>query len=448
MSGFCQDSRRLCSGDMFVAVRAERDGHDFIRQAAVAGASAALVERYVRETDLPQLKAKDAGEAFLRIARGHRMRFPGKVVGITGSCGKTSTKDALQLLLGRDTCLATEGNFNNLLGVPLTLLRLEPELHKRAVVEAGINQPGEMERLARAIAPDLALVTMVGPSHLEGLGAEEKVASEKARLIRDAESVSTAIFPEDCLRFDAFREILQGEAETLVLKRGNPQEEPPHGIVYFNTSTETNEVGDAASLWLKRRGYPALAFCLPLVSEGMASNCALAVTAALELGISTEEISERLPLLQPSALRGKRLRGRGNLYYLDCYNANPTSMLDTLRFFQRLAGEVPKLYALGGMEELGEDGPRLHRETGAKLHLDSTDRVLLVGEKASWMREGILSAGADEGAVNVTQDIEEARGIVADFEGAVLLKGSRVNALETLVPEWAIDEENADHARC
>ena len=120
VSGFCQDSRRLCSGDMFVAVRAERDGHDFIRQAAVAGASAALVERYVRETDLPQLKAKDAGEAFLRIARGHRMRFPGKVVGITGSCGKTSTKDALQLLLGRDTCLATEGNFNNLL-ISLTI---------------------------------------------------------------------------------------------------------------------------------------------------------------------------------------------------------------------------------------------------------------------------------------------------------------------------------------
>ena len=180
----------------------------------------------------------------------------------------------------------------------------------------------------------------------------------------------------------------------------------------------------------------------------MASNCALAVTAALELGISTEEISERLPLLQPSALRGKRLRGRGNLYYLDCYNANPASMLDTLRFFQRLAGGVPKLYALGGMEELGEDGPRLHRETGTKLYLDSTDRVLLVGDKASWMREGILAAGADEEAVDVTQDIKEARGIVADFEGAVLLKGSRANVLETLVPEWAIDEENADHARC
>ncbi|MFP6886171.1 MAG: hypothetical protein VB997_01365, partial [Opitutales bacterium] len=104
--------------------------------------------------------------------------------------------------------------------------------------------------------------------------------------------------------------------------------------------------------------------------------------------------------------------------------------------------------ALGGMEELGDDGPRLHRETGTKLHLDSTDRVLLVGEKASWMRDGILAAGAGEEAINVVQDIEEARGIVADFEGAVLLKGSRANALEALVPEWAIDEENADHARC
>tara|TARA_B100000959_G_C14601443_1_gene468274 strand:- start:155 stop:526 length:372 start_codon:yes stop_codon:yes gene_type:complete len=123
-------------------------------------------------------------------------------------------------------------------------------------------------------------------------------------------------------------------------------------------------------------------------------------------------------------------------------------MLDTIRFFQRLADEVPKLYVLGGMEELGDGGPGLHRETGANLRLDSADQVLLVGEKASWMREGILTAGTDAEAVNVAQDVEEARGIVAAFEGAVLLKGSRVNALETLVPEWATDEENADHAQC
>ena len=448
VSGFSMDSRKLRSGDLFVALKAARDGHDYLQSAVAGGAKAALVERFVEGVDLPQLRVLDTGEAFLRISRNHRMSFPGKVVGITGSCGKTSTKDALQLLLSEETCLATDGNFNNLIGVPLTLLRLDSDLHERAVIEAGINQPGEMQKLCHAIAPDLALVTMVGPSHLEGLGSEENVAFEKARLIHGSEKVSKAIFPEDCLRFETFRDVARGSTETFVLKRGNLNEEPPSGIVYFDTSTETNKAGNTASLWLRRRGCPALAFPIPELSEGMASNCALAVTAALEMGITTEEVSGRLPLLQPSALRGKRLKGRGNLYYLDCYNANPASMLDTIRFFGGLAGDVPKLYALGGMEELGSDGPLLHRSLGCKLTLSDSDRVLLVGEKASWIKEGILENGHAEYLVQTTNDLDEARRIVADFEGAVLLKGSRSNAMETLVPEWANEEEKPDDSGC
>ena len=448
ISGFSMDTRKLRRGDMFVALKAARDGHDYLQDAAISGAKAALVERFVAGVDLPQLRVPDTGEAFLGISREHRMGFPGKIVGITGSCGKTSTKDALQLLLSQETCFATEGNFNNLIGVPLTLLRLDYDLHDRAVVEAGINQPGEMQKLAHAIAPDLALVTMVGPSHLEGLGSEENVAFEKARLIHDSEKVSKAIFPEDCLRFDSFRDVTRGPTETFVLKRGNPNEDPPEGIVYFDTSTETNKAGNTASLWLRRRGCPALAFPIPELSEGMASNCALAVTAALEMGITTEEVSGRLPLLQPSALRGKRLKGRGNLYYLDCYNANPASMLDTIRFFRRLAGCAPKLYALGGMEELGPDGPLLHRSLGSKLTLSDSDRVLLVGDKAAWIKEGILEKGHDEILVQTTCDLDEARGIVAEFKGAVLLNGSRSNAMETLAPEWANEEEKPDDAGC
>jgi len=246
VSGFSHDSRRMESGGMFVAVRAERDGHDFIRNAARLGASSAMVDHFVAESDLPQLKTTDVGDAFLRIAHMHRSNFEGKIVGVTGSCGKTSTKDALQLLLGADTCLATNGNFNNLLGVPLTLLRLEHSLHRQAVVEAGINQIGEMAKLAKTIAPDITLVTMVASAHLEGLGSETKVAQEKARLIQDSGTVKTAIFPEQCLKFDAFREVQKSETKSLVLKYGDPTEEPPKGFLFFDTKTETNRVGDAA----------------------------------------------------------------------------------------------------------------------------------------------------------------------------------------------------------
>ena len=136
VSGFSMDTRKLRRGDLFVALKAARDGHDYIQDAEANGAKAALVERFVAGVELPQLRVPDTGDAFLRISRNHRMSFPGKVVGITGSCGKTSTKDTLQLLLSQETCLATEGNFNNLIGVPLTLLRLDSDLHERAVVEA------------------------------------------------------------------------------------------------------------------------------------------------------------------------------------------------------------------------------------------------------------------------------------------------------------------------
>jgi len=448
VSGFSHDSRRMETGNMFVAVRAERDGHEFIRDAANSGASSALVDHYVAESDLPQLMAPDVGKAFLRIAYMHRSNFEGKIIGVTGSCGKTSTKDALKLLLGPDTCLATDGNFNNLLGVPLTLLRLEPSVHNQAVVEAGINQIGEMAQLAKAIAPDLTVVTMVASAHLAGLGSEEKVAQEKARLIQDSRTVKTAIFPEQCLKFDAFREVQKSETKSLVLKYGDPTEEPPKGFLFFDTKTETNRVGDAASLRLRRRGYPPLLFPIPSVSEGMASNFALAVAAALELGVSENEIFERLPQYKPSALRGKWLQGRGNFYYVDCYNANPASMLDSIRFFQRQAGDLPKLLTLGGMEELGDEGPRLHQETGSSIKIGPSDKVLLIGEKAQWMKPGILQAGVEENSIKSVADVLEAESLVSEFEGAVLLKGSRTNALETLVPDWATEEGKMEYAGC
>lgn len=446
--GFCQDTRRLRTGDLFVAIRAERDGHDFLRAAADAGATAALVERFLDDCDLPQLRVPNTGDAFLRLGREHRRRFPGQVVGVTGSCGKTSTKEVLRLLLGGENCHATEGNLNNHLGVPLTLLRLDSARHDVAVVEAGINAPGEMERLARTISPDLVVVTMVGPSHLEGLGTVENVAAEKARLFEDAGRPVTVIFPEDCLRFPSFERAARGDFRALVLKRGSADEEPEEGVILFDTSTETNGSGETASLWLRRRGHPALTLPLPSVSEGMASNCALAVSAALELGSAEEELSGCLPLYQPSALRGKCLRGRGSLYYLDCYNANPASMLDSVNYFRRLAGEAPKLYVLGGMEELGEESRKFHREVGAAILPRGGDRLLLVGEKAAWMGEGALEAGAANESVEFSPDTDSARDAVAAFRGAVLLKGSRANALETLAPEWATEEENADEGRC
>ena len=449
ISGFSIDSRAISEGEMFVAIEAERDGHDFLSNAAENGARAALVKKVDLTVPIPQLVVDDTLSAFHRIARGHRNNFKGSVVGITGSCGKTSTKDTLGLLMGKDRTLATEGNLNNHLGVPLTVLRMNDDTHKFAVVEAGINEIGEMSMLARTISPDLVIVTLVGHSHLEGLGNVETVAHEKAMLFEDSDSDPLVLFPEDCLSYEIFSKKRQTGKNHLVLKEGKPPREPRRNEAFYSIWTETNKNGGSWMLGLWRHGSPFLSLPLPAVSAGMARNVALAVLAAFELGVSVQEISERLPQYRPSALRGRRLQGRGRTYFLDCYNANPSSMKDSIEFFSSQCADVPKLFVLGGMEELGEDGPRLHDEVARNISVEQRDRIVLIGEKASWMAEGLLAAGAGDDQVMVFEQADDAISLVEDFAGAVLFKGSRLNQLERLLPTWAVDEtEMGDDVEC
>jgi hypothetical protein len=182
-----------------------RDGHAFLGEARAKGASAALVARADPAEPLPQLVVADPLLALQAAAREHRRRFRGPVIGISGSAGKTSTKNLLaELLGGEPRVLATRGNLNNHLGVPLTLLRLDPQDHAYAVVEAGISGPGDMPPLAAMIEPDIGVITLVGPAHLEALGSLAGVAREKAELPRAARM---AVFPASCLEYTAFRDL-------------------------------------------------------------------------------------------------------------------------------------------------------------------------------------------------------------------------------------------------
>ena len=202
VEGFCFDSRNIKHGDLFIALKAERDGHDYINQAMSSGAVAALVDHKVESVDCPQLIVKDTLVGFQEIARSHRQRFAKPVVGVTGSCGKTSTKEILKLLLSGSHC--TEGNFNNHIGVPMTLTKLSHSDHQFAVVEAGINSPGEMDILADIINSDIAIITSVDHSHLAGLGTIEMVANEKIKLWLYAQESPLAIFPQELENFEPF----------------------------------------------------------------------------------------------------------------------------------------------------------------------------------------------------------------------------------------------------
>lgn len=430
LRGFNPDSRTLQPGQVFVALRTEkRDGHEFLALAAAAGAAAALVARPVPEVALPQLVVADPLAALQEIARLHRRAAGATTIGITGSAGKTSTKNLLARLLGdAPAVLATEGNLNNFLGVPLTLLRLEPGVTRQAVVEAGINMPGEMRTLATMIQPDHAIVTLVAPAHLERLGNVETVAHEKSELLRWLPPAGLAVFPWAAWEQAPFRHT--GAEACVALPLGTdpgPRGEHVHFLPF-----SVRHDGAATELALCGAGA-ARRFRLRRVSDGMAQNAVLALLLASALGVTDELLQRRLEGWEPARLRGELRDMGGRQVYLDCYNANPASMADALAAFQQLAPPaLPRLYVLGGMEELGATAADYHRRLGAGLRLRATDQVFVVGPFAAAVQEGLLAAGHARSQVRVVAALEEIRGPLEAFRGAVFVKGSRRYQLESL----------------
>lgn len=432
LSGFGVDTRRLRPGQVFVAIKtAQRDGHDFLAAAQAAGAGAALVAAPNPAIALPQLVVRDPLAAFQAIAHRHRRAFSGPVVGISGSAGKTSTKDLLALLLGGSTggVLATEGNLNNHLGVPLTLTRLDSALHRFAVIEAGISTPGEMKLLAEMIEPDVTLITLVGPAHTQDLGGIDGVAREKALLPAATRASGVAVFTKETAEFPAFRDL---GVRTMVLERADAirPAEPPKDKVYFAITQR----GDATAVALAYGPPPPLVFTFRRVSDGMAQNAALAICAALWLGISRDLIQQRLSAWQAARLRGEIRHEAGRLLYLDCYNANPASMADALVTFDAIAPAAePRLYVVGCMEELGATAAAHHRALGRSIPLRGNDRLFAIGTCAEEIAAGLRERGDAGAQVQVVASLEPVAACLADWHGAVFIKGSRRYQLERVL---------------
>ena len=431
ITGFSHDTRELQPGQVFVALQTERrDGHDFLAAARAAGAAGALVSRPDPALPLPQLVVADPLAALQAVARAHRRAFPGPVIGISGSVGKTSTKDlAAALLGGAPAVLATAGNLNNHIGVPLTLTRLDPATQRFAVIEAGVSTPGEMQVLADLIEPDLAIITLVGPAHLLELGDLEGVAREKAALPAAVRPAGIAIFPRQCAQFSAFhdlsvRRMLVEPAEVLRPAR------PPNDKVYFAVTQR----GETTALSIAYGPPPPLGFTLRRVSAGMAQNAVLAICAALWLGVTPELIQRRLADWQPARWRGEVRREPGRLLYLDCYNANPVSMADALENFLALAPAAePRAFVLGCMEELGPRAAEYHRRLGRSLTLRPGDRLFVIGDHAAAVREGLVEGGTPAGQIQEVADLAPVTAFLAGFRGAVFVKGSRRYELERVL---------------
>lgn len=433
LSGFNQDTRALTAGQVFVALKTDkRDGHDFLADAAAKGAAAALVAREVLGAPLPQLVVADPLRAFQAIAAEYRRAFPGRVIGITGSAGKTSTKDLVTLLLGgAPSVFATAGNLNNFIGVPLTLTQLDPAVHHTAVIEAGINMPGEMAPLAGMIAPDHGIVTMVGPAHLEKLGSLAGVAAEKATLLAFTARGGLQVFPVSCWPYEPFQML----ANPLVLVPANEAMVRVHGQTIIFTVLHRPDRTEV-TLGAKRT------FILRRVSSGMAQNAALALALASEFGVDDATLQQRLSTWLPSKWRGEMQRVGVAEVYCDFYNANPASMADAIAAFASLARpELPRLYVLGGMEELGGQAAEFHQQLGRTILLRPGDFLFTIGTHAAALREGLLENGNDPAQIAVVTDLALVRDRLAAFKGAAFLKGSRRYRLETV-----LDPQAAPHA--
>lgn len=407
--GFAIDTRTLKPGEIFVAIKTEkRDGHDFVPAAIAAGATAILVERELKNVpaNIAQIvvPAGKNSEWLLReIATNYRKTCLKNVtiIGVTGSVGKTSTKDMLaHLLAGTHTVFATPKNLNNTLGVPLNICRIDPQKHAFAVIEMGTNSKGEIATCAAVAQPNLAIITNVLPVHLEGLGSMNGIANEKSAIA--AAPDCCAVFYSGLLKYDAFKKLAA---------RGNAV------------------VVDSEKL------VPESVRALNSTSAGQFENAVLALNVARKFVNNEAVLRERFASWRPSENRGElRALPNGFKAFVDCYNASPFSMLDSVDAFRKALGgndKNPRLFVLGGMGELGADSENLHRAVGEKLQLDSAhDTLALFGGNAYLIGEGAAGTGFPRERIFVFETIEALRDFVAKFRGNVMLKGSRAFALE------------------
>ena len=421
VSGISNDSRKLGEGDLFVALASERrDGHDFLEAACAAGAAGAIVERVNEKIPLPQLRVAAVGEAIQAMAAGFRSTWGFPVIGITGSAGKTTCKDLLRLLLGADRTLGTQGNFNNLVGVPISVLRPVPEDTKFAVLEAGINEPGEMLRLARMIDPDLVVFTSIGASHLEGLGSVQAIAREKGQLAR-GERAKVVYAGASC---QPFAGDLGGSGIRWAREVSSPQ---------LNGEYAIERHGERVSLAIRVDGKLE-EYSFRGTTKSFAQNVALAISVARWLCQEPGSVQMRLSEWRPSPLRGEWRQYPRFRVYLDCYNANPISMRDAIEGFDAATQQtLRRLFVLGSMEELGKESARYHEELGAYLPLRKEDLLLVVGSQKESVRKGLIEAGKSIDNCIEIEDVAMARRYVERFVGDVFLKGSRKYRLESIL---------------
>lgn len=425
VSGVCIDSRKVVQGDLFIALRGERfDGHDFIQQAIQQGAVAVVVETSQPVT-VPQLVVQDAIQALGQIAAYNRSFFTGTLLAVTGSSGKTTVKEMLAAILSRSgTTLATQGNLNNHIGVPLTLLQLGPE-HRYAVIEMGASGAGEIAYTAALARPDIALVNNAMDAHLQGFGSLQGVVDAKGEIYSGLSAVGVAIVNSDDNNAWQWQESI-GARRTLRFSR------------------QTRADVQAKQVYLQDNGCyhftlsyanQAEPVCLQVMGQHTISNALAAAALALAAGMELANIATALSAFQPVQGRMHTVTGiNGSRIIDDSYNANPGSMKAAITVLSELPGQT--LLVMGDMAELGEQGPALHAEIGRYAAQAGITGLLGLGPLSQLSVQSFQQAGGEQ-AVHVRshQALLSALTCQLQPDVTVLVKGSRSAAMEQVVQQ-------------
>ncbi len=426
------DSRTVGPGGLFVALTGDRfDGHDFVEAALQHGAAGALVSRTEAARRHAEWGKWESAHFFIgvddpllalqQMAAWHRRRFSIPLIGVTGSNGKTTTKEMIASILDRrGPAMATRGNLNNHIGLPLSLLTLTPA-HWAGVVEIGISRPGEMAPLCEVAQPTVGLVTNVGPAHLEFLGSVAGVAREKGVLLDTT--------PCGVVNLDD--PLLRPWATTLAKKWSYAQ----NGLADV-TADRFRQTPEGMAFRLHVRRDDCGEVTLATVGRHQLSNALAATAATLAVGCTIDDVRAGLAMWRPGAMRMERRRVGDVDLLLEAYNANPASMKAALSALAEIAAGR-KVALLGDMLELGEGSAALHFQVGEWAAACGVDQLVAVGQWAKNVADGATAAGVQAVSVYPTlATLEADLGSVVRPGDTVLIKGSRGMKMETLLPAF------------
>lgn len=422
--GVVIDSRKVEPGFVFVATVGERvDGHEFIPEVFEKGAIGVICEKEPKELPGPCIVVKDSLRALREVAEFYREQMPVPIVGITGSVGKTSTKEFIASVLSQKyKTHKTQGNFNNEVGVPLTLLAM-PEETEAAVVEMGINHFGEMHRLSQVVKPDICVMTNIGQCHLEFLGSRDGILKAKSEIFDFMNPEGSVCVNGDDDKLITVEEVHGRKPVRFGLSAEND--------IYADEIVSKGLLGSSAVIHAGGVSFPV---SVPLPGTHMIMNALAATAAGLELGLSTEQIAAGIASVQAVNGRSRVVQAGGLVLIDDCYNANPVSVKAAIDLLGLALGR--KVAVLGDMFELGEEEKALHAEVGVYAAEHGVDCLICAGCLSENMYTAARNAGIGEAYHFAGRDeLLQAIHSLLRAGDSVLIKASHGMGYEKLVQE-------------